>query len=726
MSFSFQKKSLKSVILVIKFPKFSETRHFNNQLAMEISKAAKLFGIFRAAKFPIALEIETPNVSSTVNFQLAIPEFMAEPVIRKMRHLWPEHKVAIADSKSIFNSTSSIKGLYLNQKYSHFLPIQSGREISNDTIASLIKTFSSIENIGEGIAMQIIFRPAGTAITYEIKKIGWQIKMGLEARQIFGAATTPALLEDNQAFELFKKKTAQPLFEVNIRLVAAAPSQFQSEYLIKNLTNVFKIGSRHAGDELKLTKPRDQEKFIAAYLGRSFDEAHKLILTAKELAGLFHLPVNDGSNLKLDFWQAPELDAPAQLPNQGVFVGYSNFPDQQPVFISDQDRRRHIAIIGHNQAGKNDLLAHMAADDMRKGLGVAVIDASGELTGMLLNSMPPERLDDVLTFDASDAQRLLGLNLLEYQNRDDKEYVAHEVASIFSQLYGIGTNKNSFAAKAVKRALALLIEDFNHEPASLMDLPRIFSDADFRNRKLARSADTELVKFWKEDFKQAFSHDPFVVNELVAYINSNFIHHISHKSFKNLTTQPKSVVNIREAMDNGKIILVNLATGAGAPAGSLLGRIMLAKIFGASLLRANLSQWHRREFNLYINDWSDFSHDALNQILSSGTKYLLNITLGLETLATMPEKMRQLIGTKFASLIALRADKQTARQLTEKFQLAIGQAEFINIDDFRAYARILVNGKVHQPFNLKIPAYQMRQRNLSQRIKEYAHLRHRS
>lgn len=726
MIFGFQKKSLKPVLLAIQFPKFPQTRHHNNQLALEISKAAKLFGIFSDPKFSIALEIGVPNIGSAVNFQLTVPDFMVESVSRRIRHLWPEHKIARADAKNIFSGASATNGFYLNQKYNHFLPMPIGHEISTDTVFNLLKTFSDLEDIGEGLALQIIIRPASATTTYEVKKLSWQIKMGWEARQIFGASFLPASLAGAEAVKLAKVKIAQQLFEVNVRLLAAAPSQFQSEYLIKNLADVFKAANHAGANELKLTKPRNQEKFVVAYVDRSFDETQKLILSAKELATLFHLPVATGSDLKLDFWQAAELEVPAQLAPEGVFVGYVSTPDQQSVFISAQDRRRHIAVIGHNQAGKNDVLAHMVTDDIKKGLGVAVIDAHGTLTEMILGAMPQNRLDDVIVFDAGDALRLLGLNLLEHDNQGDKNHITHEVGSIFEVLYGIGTDKKSFPVQAVQQGIALLLEDFAYEPATLSDILRVFNDADFRNKKLARATDEALTEFWKKEFQQALNHDPFLISELVAYVNSNFISLVSHKSFNGLTINPKSDVNILKAMDSGKIILVNLAGGIGAPAGALLGRVMLAKIFGAALARAELSQWQRRYFNLYINEFHNFSDYSLNQIISGGDKYLLNITIGSDSLADMSEKMRQTILDKFASLITLRTDAETACRLAGKFQPAIGAAELANIDDFRAYIRMSINRKLSRPFNIKIPRFQDHRQNLTHQIKEYAHLRHRS
>ena len=173
---------------------------------------------------------------------------------------------------------------------------------------------------------------------------------------------------------------------------------------------------------MKIIKPRNPKNLVYQFSFREFDDAQSMILNTEELASLFHLPSSSTEIPKIKWLKSKEAVAPANLPKSGILIGETSFRgERKPVYLTEDDRRRHIYIIGQTGVGKSTLITNMVIDDIKNGKGVAIIDPHGDLIEKILGAIPKERVDDVIVFDPSDIRRSLGMNMLEYNFNKPEE-----------------------------------------------------------------------------------------------------------------------------------------------------------------------------------------------------------------------------------------------------------------------------------------------------------------
>ena len=450
-----------------------------------------------------------------------------------------------------------------------------------------------------------------------------------------------------------------------------------------------------------------------------------MILNTEELASVFHLPAYTTEIPRIKWVKAKEAAAPANLPTKGTFIGENIFrAEGKPIYITEDDRRRHVYIVGQTGTGKSTLLVNMVVDDIRQGKGVSIIDPHGDLVEKILELIPKERTEEVIIFDPSDRWRPLGMNMLEYDlNRpEEKTFIVNEMQSIFNKLFLAETMGPMFE-QYMRNALLLLMEDAPNEPATLMEVARVFTDADYRERKLSRIANPIVIDFWEKEAIKAGGEASLA--NMTPYITSKFNNFTSNDYMRPIIGQPKSAFNFRQVMDEGKILLVNLSKGRiGDINANLLGMVITGKVLMAALSRVDMPQNKRRDFNLYIDEFQNFTTDSIATILSEARKYGLNLTMAHQFIAQLTEKIRDAVFGNVGNIISFRVGAQDAEFLVKQFTPVFSENDLINIDNFNAYVKILVNGQTAKPFNIK--TYPSESGNLEQvdHLKEMSRLKH--
>src|SRR3989344_9184487 len=253
-----------------------------------------------------------------------------------------------------------------------------------------------------------------------------------------------------------------------------------------------------------------------------------MISNTEELASVWHLPTSGTDIPKLKWVKSKEATPPTILPESGVLIGESVFRgESKPVFVTDEDRRRHIYLIGQTGTGKSTLLVNMVASDIKEGKGLAIIDPHGELIESIVGLVPEERAKDVIIFDPSDLDSPLGLNMLEYNpaRPEEKTFIVNEMQSIFNKLFTAETMGPMFE-QYMRNALLLLMEDMPQEPATLIEVPRIFTDTEFRKRKLARIQNPVVIDFWEKEAVKAGGEASLA--NMTPYITSKFNNFIAN------------------------------------------------------------------------------------------------------------------------------------------------------------------------------------------------------
>lgn len=710
-------KTLRLRLLSVRLGQKMDERE-KKDMMQEINFSSQLFGLFSGLRIPFSLETAVHNVGEDIHFYIAVPEESIEFAAKQIQGLWPDAQVGKCDDYTIFNSQGSVKAAFLKLKQHYATSVRTFAEANIDTFLPLLSNFSKVEMAGEGMAIQILVRPAHESARKSISDYIGRLKKGETLGDIFQPKLLSKILPkappkpdekpapiviDEEAIKLLNQKVAKPLFEVNVRLIASAPSAYRAEELLYALTGSFNQFAAPLRNEFKVSEPRNPKDLVFKFVFREFDDGQSMILNADELASIWHLPTSLTEIPGLKWVRSKEAaPPPSVLPDRGMLIGESLFRgESRPIFITDEDRRRHLYVVGQTGTGKSTALFNMVAGDIKSGKGVAVVDPHGDLIEHLLGLIPEERLKDVVVFDPGDLQYPLGLNMLEYDaNRpEEKTFIVNEMQSIFNKLFNPETMGPMFE-QYMRNALLLLMDDPN-EHATIMEVPRVFTDVDYRKRLLRKATNPTVIDFWEKEAIKAGGEASLA--NMTPYITSKFNNFTSNDYIRPIIGQPSSSLNFRKIMDEGKILLVNLSKGKiGDINAGLLGMVVVGKLLLAALSRVDTAQEERKDFTLYIDEFQNFTTDSISTILSEARKYRLNLVIAHQFIGQLTEKIRDAVFGNVGSQIVFRVGAEDAEFLVKQFEPVFTKNDLLNIDNFNAYAKLLINGQTAKPFNIHI------------------------
>jgi hypothetical protein len=749
--------SLQTSLFLIKIPKAAPADQSRQggeggDFKTEIAHFEQLLAALTAIKRPIVFEVAVPHVGEEIHFYIGVPKLSAEVAMKQIQGLWNGASVEfVQDDFNIFNANGATAAAYIAQKEHWSLPIRSYAELGVDSFESIVGAFAKISEIGEGASLQLVIRAASGGYKKGIYHFIERLKKGEPIKKVFGHGISginasdvadvfnPKTKEekteersnaivDDDAVKALQMKVAKPLFEVNLRLVASAGSPFQANDILDGLTAGFSQFGSPARNDFRVVKPRNPKTLIHDFIYRAFDDGEKMMLSAEEIASIYHLPISSTETPRVKWLKSKEAPPPDNLPSQGILIGDAMFRGTgKPVYITDDDRRRHIYVIGQTGTGKSTLLGNMIIEDIQSGKGVAIIDPHGDLVENALGFVPKERLDDVIYFNPGDLDRPLGLNMLDFNfNRpEEKTFIVNEMQSIFNKLFSQETMGPMFE-QYMRNALLLMMEDLPNEPATLVEVPRIFTDTEYRKRKLARIHNPVVIDFWEKEAVKAGGEASLA--NMTPYITSKFNNFISNDYMRPIIGQPKSAFNFRDVMDNKKILLINLSKGKiGDINAGLLGMVFNGKILMAALSRVDIADADKRaDFNLYIDEFQNFTTDSIATILSEARKYRLNLTMAHQFIAQLEDKIKDAVFGNVGSELVFRVGVQDAEFLVKQFEPAFDQNDLINIDNLNAFAKILINGQTSKPFNLKVgtQSWNGGNKDLAEKLKEYSRMKY--
>lgn len=716
--------SLRQTLLSVRLPR---RRPAANQPADsfkdEINESTQLYALLGSFKRPFTLEAAVPHIGEEIRFFVAVSRDVAAPAIRQIHALWPEAEIKETSEFNIFNPTGAVAAASLRLRYSDALPIRTFQEVGDDTFAPVLSGLSKINEIGEGALVQIVVRPAGKKASKSVySKIDAARKGGKTAELIrrpvitagdFLKAVTPinpprtptsdvgAPPADTELIRALEFKLSKPLFEVNVRIIASAPSRLQADSILDGITAGFSQLESPNRNRLDVARPRHLRAFTYNASFRLFSQKNSLLLNSEELASIFHFPTVSAAVPRVAWLRAREAAPPEKLPSSGVLIGETSFRgERHPVFISDDDRRRHTYLIGQTGTGKSTLMTNMVLSDVRRGLGVCIIDPHGDLVETIAGLIPDERRDDVIIMNPGNLHRPLALNMLDVDpdRPEEKTFVVNEMQSIFNRLFPPETMGPMFE-QYMRNALLLLMEDAPNEPASLVEVPRVFTDADWRAKKLARIHNPSVIDFWEKEATKAGGEASLA--NMTPYITSKFNNFIANDYLRPIIGQLKSSFRFRDVMDNRKILLVNLAKGRiGDINAGLLGMVITSRLLLAALSRTDIPQDKRVDFNLYIDEFQNFTTDSIATILSEARKYRLNLVMAHQFIAQLTDQIRNAVFGNVGSIISFRIGASDAEALLKQFAPVFSEDDLINLENYRAYAKLLINGEPSTPFNI--------------------------
>jgi hypothetical protein len=379
--------------------------------------------------------------------------------------------------------------------------------------------------------------------------------------------------------------------------------------------------------------------------------------------------------------------------NPITFFAVTNYRDIRKIFgIKEKNRRGHMYIIGKTGTGKSTLLQNMTISDIRDGNGLALIDPHGDLSEEVLHFVPKDRIEDVIYFNPTDTEYPIAFNPLEKVPPDQRHLVTSGLISVFKKVWP------EFWGPRLEHILRNSILTLLEYPGStLFDLPRLLTDKTFRDLVLRSVTHMQVKAFWLFEFEK---YSAWLRSEAISPILNKVGQFLTSAPIRNIVGQKKNTFDMRQAMDEGKIVIANLSKGKiGEDTAFLLGAMLVTKIQLAAVSRADLPENKRRPFYLFVDEFHNFLTQSFSDILSEARKYGLNLTLAHQYIEQLDEKIRSAIFGNVGTIISFRVGAEDAKYLAREFYPVFSESDLVNLPNYHIYLKLMIDGVTSQAFS---------------------------
>ncbi len=533
---------------------------------------------------------------------------------------------------------------------------------------------------------------------------------GIKAGKV---GTSPGLEDDTVEEQMSKShdretsmvaaidKVGKLLYEANLRVVYVPKAANKEVAMVKlrEIAGSFKQFNIPQLNGFKISEFISGEEAINRFRNREIKSG--FVLNVEELATIYHLPNITVTTPNIYWVRSKRLEPPGDLPtpdklkeNEITILGKTNFRGSDQTFgIKTPDRRRHMYIIGKTGMGKSTLLENMIYSDIMGGKGVAVIDPHGDLADAVLNFIPSHRTNEVVIFDPADRDFPVAFNMLENIDPSLNSIVCSGLVGIFKKIYG-----ESWGPRLEHILRNTILSLLEYPGTTMLGIPRILQDSQFRGRVVRKIEDPIVKRFWEDEFEKM---DPRQRIEAISPILNKVGQFLSSPIMRNILGQPKSAVDLRFAMDKGKIVIVNLSKGKiGEDISSLLGAMMITKFQLDAMSRANIPEKERKDFYLYVDEFQNFATDSFATILSEARKYKLNLTMANQYIAQMPDEVRDAVFGNVGTILSFQVGFDDAEYISGQYGEEVLPNDLVSLSKFTAYTRLLIDGMPSKTFSL--------------------------
>ena len=665
-----------------------------------------------------------------IRYYAIVPAVLTETVKQAVQSAYPTARLEEKREENIFKGgggINAISGAELTLNKDAYLPIATYEETKRDAQMAILNALGNVGK-GEGAAVQILFRPAqknwsdkgkdyientqkgkktksfGSSLgdfAIDLLKAPWEVPDEHDEKK----ENVITNIKQNEITAVAEKMRF-PAFETLIRVVASSKEYPRSEAIMSGIVSSFSQFNSPQLNGFKVNTMKDPKKLVTDYTFRFFPlRTNTSILNSVELASVFHLPQQDAiPNSQVERQLTKQVDGPARLTTEGVFLGTNEFRGvNKAIYLDDKNRRRHMYVIGQTGMGKSVFLENIAFQDMCDGRGFAFIDPHGDAVDALLKRVPEERIDDVIYFDPADIEHPVGMNMFEYTSEDQKDFIVQEGISMLQSLFD-PQNQGIFGPRGqhmFRNAALLLMSD--PAGATFIDIPQCFTDPEFVKSKLKYVTDKAVYDYWTKEFPASQKSND--AGEVITWFASKWGPFISNTIMRNTLGQVKSGFNIREIMDNKKIFLVNLSKGRlGDINANLLGMIFVMKFQQAAMSRQDIPESERQDFCLYVDEFQNFATDSFESILSEARKYRLNLIVANQFMTQLTEKIREALLGNVGTIICGRIGVTDADLMVKAFTPTFTAEDLTKTPNFSAIAKVMMFDMPSAPFTMKLPA----------------------
>lgn len=502
--------------------------------------------------------------------------------------------------------------------------------------------------------------------------------------------------KDEEKEKHIKEKLTKQAYNVSINIIHAWEDKIESTWAIKEIFSTLTVFDNFKINSLTLKEVTEDEKIISQIKNREvvWDD----ILATNELCWLVHLPTSYVKTPSINWVSARAFEPPSNLPivdpdledeitveNELTPIWVTNFRGTNMSFgIWPSDRRRHMYILWKTWMWKSTLLENMIIDDIRKWRWVAVIDPHWDLAESIIGFIPKSRTNQTIIFDPSDIDWPIAFNMLEDVPQEHRPLVASGLIWIFKKIFG-----DSWWPRLehiLRNTILALLEVPN---SSLLSIPLMLTSDTFRQKVVAKVKDPLVKKFWISEFEKMAPNQKVeaswpILNKVWQFLSSSIL--------RNVLWQTKNSFSIRWAMDNQKIVIVNLSKWKiWEDASALLWAMMVTKFQLDAMSRADMMESERKDFYLYVDEFQNFATDSFATILSEARKYKLNLVMANQFIDQMQESVRWAVFWNVGSIVAFQVWFHDATILKEVMSGEIHEEDLMNLKKYNIYIKQLID-----------------------------------
>ena len=502
--------------------------------------------------------------------------------------------------------------------------------------------------------------------------------------------------KENEAKKLIEEKLKKQAYFVSINIIHAWEDKIESTWAIKEIFSTLTVFDHFKVNSFQLKNISNDPKVIKEAKNREI--SWNDVLTTDELCGLVHLPTSYVKTPQINWVSARAFEPPSNLPivdpdltdnikveNELTPIWITNFRWTNISFgIGPSDRRRHIYVLWKTWMWKSTLLENMIIDDIRKGRGVAVIDPHGDLAEWVIWFIPKNRTNQTIIFDPSDKNWPIAFNMLDEVSPEHRPLVASGLIGIFKKIFW-----DSWWPRLehiLRNIILALLESPN---SNLISVPLMLTSDVFRQKVVAKVKDPIVKKFWVWEFEkmppnQKVEASGPILNKVWQFLSSTIL--------RNVLWQSKNTFSIRRAMDNQRIVIVNLSKWKiWEDASSLLWAMMVTKFQIDAMSRADIPESERKDFYLYVDEFQNFATDSFATILSEARKYKLNLVMANQYIDQMQESVKWAVFWNVGSIISFQVWFHDASILKEALTWEINEEDLMNLKKYNIYIKQLID-----------------------------------
>lgn len=719
-------KNVEGDLLILEIPKTNDKK----ELAAE-QMFASLHGILRDAEelkandgFQEHLSFEFASVNGQIRFYVWVPRTLRSFVESQVYSQYPTVQIRLADEDYVAHERehSVVYTSDITLIDDDVLPIKTFQSFEVDPLAGITGTLAKLETTGDEVWVQILVRPVADDWHKVTSKWVDNVRKGKSGSlknvsgwlpQLFEALWKPPEvgketvtvkeLSDRDKTRISEAETkANKLgYQVKIRIAYLGESQVTARQQMQAIVGTFKQFNSTNLNGFKASGGSFAKESLIPYRKREFG-TEGYVLNIEELASVYHLPHTSVETPNIVWASSKTAEPPAKLPvltgnpaideNISAF-GLTNFRGINHQFgMLRSDRSRHLYIIGQTGAGKSGLLELFALSDIFHNQGYAIIDPHGDLAVNNMKFIPGSRLKDVVYFNPSDTAHPVGFNPLEVTNPEQKSNISSEVIGVLKRMFG-----DSWGPRLEYILRYTILALLDRPSTTMLDISRMLTDKKFRKETLSYCKDAVVLQFWNVEY--ASWNEKFQA-EAIAPVLNKVGAFTANPTIRNIIGQPKSTFNIRQIMDEGKILLVNLSKGLiGEDNAAILGSFLVTKIQLAAMSRSDIPNIaDRRPFYLYVDEFQNFATDSFATILSEARKYALNLTVANQYIGQMTETVRDAVFGNVGSMISFRVSADDAPILGKQFEPQFEPGDLLQMHNRHFIINMVINGE-------KVPAF---------------------